>query len=189
MSAGVREGQTELPSFDESAPTRAASLRAGVGFNVLQDARLLLVAVWLGAAVCFSFVVAPTAFAVLPARELAGNVVTRTLAVVNVAGFVISLLLLASAFAGRGRAGRRAWLVESAALVVVALTTFVGHWLINARLLALRRAMGRPIDAVAANDPLRVAFDSLHSYSVAALGMGMLAAVVALLAIARRHKN
>jgi Domain of unknown function (DUF4149) len=188
MSVEVRDGRTELSSFAERTDAQAR-VRASLGSTVLQDARLLLIAVWLGAAVCFSFVVAPSAFAVLPARELAGNMVTRTLSIVNVAGFIVSLVLLASAFVGRGRASRRAWLVELTALALVALTTFIGHWLINARLLALRHAMGRPIDAVAANDPVRVAFDSLHGYSVAALGIGMLAAAVALLAIARRRSN
>jgi hypothetical protein len=47
--------------------------------------------------------------------------------------------------------------------------------------------MGRPIDQMAQTDPLRVAFNSLHGYSVFALGIGMLAAVVALLLIARRR--
>ena len=188
MSAGVKDGQAAVSSFDERADLRADA-RTSTGLSVLQDARLLLIAVWLGAAVCFSFVVAPSAFAVLPARELAGNLVTRTLSVVNVAGFVVSLVLLASAFGGRGDGVRRAWLVELTALALVALTTFVGHWVINARLLALRRAMGRPIDAVAADDPLRVAFNSLHGYSVNALGLAMIAALVALVLIARDLRN
>jgi hypothetical protein len=46
--------------------------------------------------------------------------------------------------------------------------------------------MGRPIDEVAANDPLRLGFNSLHGYSVMALGVAIIAAAVALLLIARR---
>src|SRR5205085_8883583 len=107
--------------------------------------------------------------------------------IVNVAGFIISLLLLAGAFIGRSTTSRRAWLLEVIALAFVALTTFVGHWLINARLLALRHSLGRPIDDVAVNDPVRVAFNNLHGYSVAALGFGMLAGALALLLIARRR--
>ena len=182
MSVEFRETQPGIAFPEEHAGTRAR-----VGLTVLHAARLLLVAVWLGAAVFFSFAVAPSAFAVLPARELAGNVVTRTLAIVNVGGFIISLLALAGAFAGRGAVGRRAWRLEVGALSVVALTTFVGHWVINARLLALRRAMGRPIDELAASDPLRAAFNNLHGYSVGALSVGMLAAAVALLLVARRR--
>jgi hypothetical protein len=182
MSVDVSEAQTR-----RTLATERAAARAGAGWSVLQDARLLLIAVWLGAAVFFSFAVAPSAFAVLPARELAGNLVTRTLGIVNVAGLVVSLLLLVSAFVGRSGLRRRAWLIELIALAVVALTTYIGHWVINARLLALRRAMGRPIDEVAASDPLRVAFNSLHGYSVLVLTVGMIAGVVVLLVIARRR--
>jgi hypothetical protein len=160
-----------------------------VARRVLDGARLLLVALWLGGAVFFSFVVAPSAFAVLPARELAGALVTRTIAVVNIGGFVVSLLLLATAFGGmRDGAARRARLWEIISLAVVAVACGVGHWIVAARMLALRAAMGRPIDAVALDDPARIAFNSLHGYSVGAMGVAMLAGVVALFAIASRNK-
>jgi hypothetical protein len=47
--------------------------------NLLSDIRILLLGLWLGAACFFSFAVAPSAFGVLPSRELAGLVVNRTL--------------------------------------------------------------------------------------------------------------
>jgi hypothetical protein len=153
----------------------------------------MLVSLWLGASVFFSAAVAPSAFAVLRARhvananELAGTLVTRTLAIVNTSGFIISLLLLASAFLFRAGLRRRAFYAEVCALAIVALTTGVGQWIINARLLALRLAMGRPIDEVDLRDPLRVAFNDLHGYSVVALAIGMLAAALALLLVARRR--
>src|SRR5438874_2324478 len=119
MSVDVSETQTR-----PTLATARADARAGAGWSVLQDARLLLIAVWLGASVFFSFVVAPSAFAVLPARELAGNLVTRTLGIVNVAGFIISLLLIASARAGRATIKRRALWYEVIALTIVAMATF-----------------------------------------------------------------
>jgi hypothetical protein len=170
-----------------STRAEAGAQPATLSRELIRGARLLLVALWLGGAVFFSFVVAPTAFAVLPARELAGAVVTRTIAVVNVGGFFVSLLLLATAFFVRGGGTRRARLVEVASLVVVAVACGVGHWVVAARMLALRAAMGRPIDAVAAGDPLRAAFNSLHGYSVGLMGVAMLAGVVALLLIGRRR--
>jgi hypothetical protein len=48
--------------------------------------------------------------------------------------------------------------------------------------------MGRPIDEVAADDSLRLSFNSLHGYSVMALGLAIIAAALALLLIARRGK-
>jgi hypothetical protein len=49
--------------------------------------------------------------------------------------------------------------------------------------------MGRPIDEVAEGDPLRLAFNSLHGYSVAAMTIAMLAAIVAFVLVARRNRN
>lgn len=162
--------------------------RISVASTVVRDVRLLLIALWLGAAVFFSFAVAPSAFAVLPARELAGHVVTRTLLIVNTGGFVIAMLLLVSAFPFRHTVGRGAFLVEVASLVLVAITTGIGQWVIAAQMHSLRARMGRPIDELAQSDPLRVAFNSLHGYSVMALGIGMIAALIVLLLIAHRAR-
>ena len=153
----------------------------------------MLIALWLGAALFFSFVVAPSAFTVLRAssalyaNHLAGSIVTRTLAVVNTSGFIIGLLLLASAFLWRDALRRRVvFVLEIVSLVVLTIATGVGQWVIAARMLALRLQMGGPIDETAATDPLRVEFNSLHGLSVSALGIAMLAALVAFIAISRR---
>ena len=163
---------------------------------MLQDIRLLLMGLWLGAAVFFSFVVAPSAFSILRsssalyANHLAGSIVTRTLAVVNTSGFVISLVLLASALLWREtEQRRRASLIEIVSLAVVAVATGAGQWVIAARMLELRRQMGRPIDDIAQADPLRLAFNSLHGYSVAALAVAMLAGLVAFILISRRART
>jgi|ERR1044071_4496785 hypothetical protein len=169
--------------------------RSGRIVALVRDVRLLLIALWLGGAVFFSATVAPSAFGVLRARnvvyanEAAGAIVTRTLAVLNTGGFVIALLLLASAFLFRQGVKRRAFLAETISLLVVVIATGVGQWIIAARMLSLRAAMGRPIDDVAIDDPLRQSFNSLHGYSVKALGVAIIAAAVALLLIARRKSR
>ena len=146
---------------------------------------------WFGAALFFSVVVAPAAFGVLRsqglpnASELAGAIVTRSLSVVNVAGFVIALLLLLTLFVVRGSAGRVALIVEAVCLVLIALATSVGHWVIAARMRAIRAALEVPIDQIAADDARRIAFNHLHGYSVNALGLAMIAALVALVLLAR----
>ena len=162
--------------------------RASLSATVLRDARLLLAAVWLGAAVYFSFAVAPAAFAALPARELAGAVVSRTLAVVNTGGAIVGLLLLLSLPLDRGARSRRASAGEAASLLLLTALCAAGQWIVAARMHALRAQMGRPIDELAAGDPLRVAFNSLHVYSVWALVAAMLAGAAALLLIARRAR-
>ncbi|MDX6272183.1 MAG: hypothetical protein QOD28_3406 [Acidobacteriota bacterium] len=189
---GARDATAHTAVATHATAATRAAVATGAG-GALGDARLLVLGMWLGAAVLFSFAVAPGAFAVLPARELAGALVTRIIGVVNVGGFLVALLLLATAFARRRVAATtkttgRAWILEVSALVLLALATGAGQWIIGARMAALRVAMGRPIDAVAATDPLRLAFNSLHGYSVAAMTTAMLAAVVAFILIARRNR-
>ncbi|HEX8846315.1 MAG TPA: DUF4149 domain-containing protein [Pyrinomonadaceae bacterium] len=177
-----------------ATPRELALEKRAAVFLVLRDVRLLLIALWLGGAVFFSAVVAPSAFGVLRSRgvpyanEAAGSIVTRTLSVVNTGGFIIALILLATAFLFRQRVTRRAFFAETISLALLAIATGVGQWVIAARMLALRAEMRVPIDDVAADNPLKVSFNSLHGYSVAALSVGIIAAAVALLLIARRTR-
>lgn len=179
MSAEVKERLVE-----ESQESKSATLRA-----ILCDVRLLLIGLWLGAAVFFSFAVAPSVFAVLPSRELAGAVVQRTLLIINVGGFAIGLLLLMSAFVFREGVKKFAFVCETVSLFFLVAMTGIGQWVIAANLQALRAQMTRPIDELAQTDPLRVAFNSFHGYSVTVLSVGMIAAIVAFLLIARRRQT
>ena len=154
-----------------------------------------MLACWFGAALFFGAVVAPAAFGVLRsfglpnANEIAGSIVTRSLSVINIAGFLIALLLLVTAILRRNSSSRVSFIVECICLAVIALMSGVGHWLIAARMRALRAAMVLPIDQIAANDPRRVEFGSLHGYSVNALGLAMIAALVALVLMSRSLRS
>lgn len=139
--------------------------------------------------------VAPAAFGVLRsfglpnANEIAGAIVTRSLAVVNIAGFAVALLLLVTMILRRSAAGRVSFILECICLGVIALATGVGHWVIAARMRALRAAMVLPIDQIAADDSRRIAFNNFHGYSVNALGLAMIAALVAMFLMARSLRN
>ncbi|HET6852819.1 MAG TPA: DUF4149 domain-containing protein [Pyrinomonadaceae bacterium] len=161
----------------------------------MNSTRPILLACWFGAALFFGAVVAPAAFGVvrsfgLPnANEIAGSIVTRSLSVVNLAGFVIALLLLVTLFLRRNTSGRVSFIVECICLAVIALATGVGHWVIAARMRALRAAMVLPIDQIAADDSRRVAFNNLHGYSVNALGLAMIAALIVMFLMVRSLRN
>jgi len=145
--------------------------------------RTLLIAMWLGAALFFSFAVAPSAFAILSSREAAGAVVSRTLAIVNYSGLIVGLILLASSFI----LSRRDILIwaERISLAVLAIACAVGQFVIGARLHNLREQTGRPIEELAIDAPLRVEFNNLHAISVWVLIIGMIAALVSYFLIAR----
>jgi hypothetical protein len=153
--------------------------------TLLRTVSLLLLGVWLGAAIFFSAAVAPNVFALLRGAELpnaatlAGSVVTRLLAIINKGGFEIGLLLLViSFFTTRGQRliGR---IGEMLSLTIMAIMTAIGHWVVAARLASLRAAMQLPIDQIAPTDARRIEFDSLHRYSVAMLGVAIVAALIA----------
>lgn len=150
---------------------------------------------WLGAALFFGAVVAPAAFGVLRsfglpnASEIAGSIVTRTLGVINVAGLAIALFLLVTALLRRHAETRLSFIVECVCLGVIALTTSLGHWWIAARMRALRAAMELPIDQIAADDSRRIAFNALHGYSVKALGIAMIAGLLALVVMGRNLRH
>lgn len=156
----------------------------------LLNLKLFLLAAWFGAALFFSAVVAPAAFSVLRqfalanASEIAGTLVTRTLAVVNISGFVIGLALIAMVLVLRKHFVRRAFVPAVISAIVLAGATSMGEWVIAARMRAMRAALAVPIDQVPLDDARRIAFNEFHGYSVIALGIAMIAALVAFVSIA-----
>ena len=137
----------------------------------------LLLSAWLGAALLFSSVVAPAAFAALPSRTLAGALVGRVLPVVFVAGIVIAAVSLALDRRGGGRQPRvRRW-----ALVVTVLACAAAQFIVGPRIERVRRQVEVPIEQLPVSDARRVAFGRLHAVSVAWLGIAMLSAGTAIL--------
>jgi hypothetical protein len=163
--------------------------------SIVGSLKIVLLSMWFGAALFFSAVVAPAAFGVLRsfaipnANEIAGAIVNRSLSIVNVSGFVVGLILLATLLLRRGSAGRVVFLIQCICIAVVTLGTGVGHWVIAARMRALRSAVKVPIELVASDDPNRLAFNSLHGYSVNALGLAMIAALTAIVLMTRDLKD
>ncbi len=157
--------------------------------NLLSDLRILLLGLWLGAACFFSFAVAPSAFGVLPSRELAGLIVNRTLAIINYSGFTVGLILLASSYVLRQNVNRTKLLLEQGSLLLLTAACAFGQFVIAAKLNDLRGQIGRPIDELAIDDPLRAAFNDLHGYSVTILTTALIAAVAAFFLLVRRVRN
>ncbi len=166
-----------------------SSLELDFGMRFLAKIELLLVGMWLGAACFFSFGVAPSAFHVLPDATLAGNVVNRTLAIINISGLVIGVLTLATSFLPRAYSsalwawGRRFLLLTFAAACGIG-QFVIGFWIAYLRLQA-----GKPVSELSAADPLKIRFDQLHQASVWVLVVAMVAAFLVFFVMSRRDAS
>ena len=146
------------------------------GRQVASFTEALLLAVWIGSMIFFSFAVAPTAFAVLNDRELAGRIVTATISRVEWIGIVAGpLLLLIQATAWRGSApGGAAKVIRGLLLVLMTAMAALSKFWISAKMASLRVQMGG-IENVPADNPLRVEFNFLHQFSTSAMAVALLA--------------
>jgi hypothetical protein len=152
----------------------------------LSDIRLLLIALWLGAAVFF-IGVAQNAFAVVQQRDLAGAVVGRNLSLLNYCGVAIAVILMLTSLIGTARMNKVWVWIERFLLLVVGAACIIGQWVIGTWISIIRDQIGRPIEELAADDPLRLQFNTLHGYSEWVLMAGMIAALLAFFIIANRR--
>ncbi len=126
---------------------------------------LLSLIVWIGGLIFFP-VVAQTAFAVLPTRQLAGSMVGRSLGVLHWMGMVSGLVFLGSSLLlSRLSTGEAHPFVARNLLVCVMLAlTLISQFGIIPRMDAIRASIGE-IDAAPVDLPARVQFDALHHWS------------------------
>jgi uncharacterized membrane protein len=147
--------------------------------SFLRYLMLLSLVVWLGGLIFFSFVVAPSAFAVLPTRHMAGSLVSRSLSLLHWMAIVSGLVLLvASLLYSRVTTGSAHLFAARHLLIVVMLAlTCVSQFGISPRMARLRATVGE-IDRVSLNDPARVQFNALHVWSTRLEGSVLLAGLV-----------
>src|ERR1039458_4157859 len=120
------------------------ALTPEVLMSFLRYLMLLSLVIWIGGLIFFAFVLAPTVFAVLPTRQLAGNVVSRSLGIMHwmaiacgvifaVTSMIDSRIVngVADPFAGR-----------NLLIYAMIILTLVGMFGIASRMLVLRQQMG-----------------------------------------------
>jgi hypothetical protein len=162
---------------------------------ILRSIGLLLLGSWLGAALFFSAVVAPAAFSVLRsfhvenATEIAGAIVNRSLAVVNTGGFLTGVIVLLIVLVLGPGNNRIIFILLLISVVLLMVMTGVGQWVIAAKMHALRTAMALPLEQISADDPHRIAFNNLHRYSVSALSIAMIAALIGYFLLVRTPRQ
>ncbi len=139
--------------------------------------QVVLISLWLGATVLFAAAVAPAAFAALPTRTLAGDLVGRVLPVVFWSGMVLfaAVVLLGVRADARSRLKPR---ILAAALGGA--SCMIAQLVVDSWIERVRARIHGPVDALAVTDPLRIAFGQLHALSVVLLGVAMVCAAVVL---------
>ena len=158
--------------------------------SFLRFLMVLSLVVWIGGLIFFAFVLAPTAFQVLPNTHLAGNVVGRALgklhwiAIFSGIVFLISSLLYNYLTQGTAHVfAMRHVLI----CLMLALTLFSQFWIIP-RMDTLRASVGN-FAAVSLSDPQRVQFDALHVWSTRVESAVLLLGLVAIYLAASALSN
>jgi hypothetical protein len=136
----------------------------------------------------FSFVVAPAVFAVLPSQQLAGNVVNHVLGATELVGMVLGVALLFLLLVAKERRGKL-FRFELIMLALMTLAMAVSKFVVSARLHTLCEQFGERLQTLAAADPVKVAFDQLHQYSVWLMSFDLLAALILIVLLIRYPRD
>jgi uncharacterized protein DUF4149 len=154
----------------------------GLGIVSLIFLQMLTLVIWLGGMLLFAFAVAPSAFAVLPTRELAGALVTSVLSKVELlglaAGPLLMVIVLLSWKVDRARTANK--IIRLLLLTMMSTSAALSRFLITPTMVSLRESMGGLIDQVPADDPMRIQFDYLHQYSVGLMSVAIFAGLIVL---------
>jgi hypothetical protein len=154
--------------------------------SLLRFLMMLSLAIWLGGIIFFAFVLAPTVFSVLPTRNLAGMVVSRSLARLHWIGLFsgIAYLVLSLVLSRLGGAFQPFALRHLLVLLMIALV-LIAQFGISGKMNRLRADMG-VIDSVAEDDPRRLEFNRLHVWSTRAEGTILILGLAVLFLTTRR---
>ena len=147
--------------------------------SFLRFVMVLSLVVWIGGLIFFAFVLAPTAFQVLPNTHLAGNVVGRALGKLHWIAIISGVIfLLTSLLYSRLTEGTTHLFALRHVLLclMLALTLFSQFWIIP-RMDTLRAQVG-DFASVPLNNPERVQFDALHVWSTRVEGAVLLLGLV-----------
>lgn len=147
---------------------------------------LLSLVCWIGGLIFFAFVVAPTAFSVLPTSHLAGNVVGRSLSKLHWIGFISGIVFLVSSLLySRFTDGTaHVFALRHVLLCLMLALTLISQFGIIPRMDALRASMGE-VRSVPLDNPERVQFDALHIWSTRVEGAVLLLGLVVVYLTAR----
>jgi len=147
--------------------------------SFLRFLMLLSLVVWIGGLIFFAFVLAPTAFSVLPTTHLAGNVVGRTLGKLHWISIFSGIVYLgASLLYNRFTDGTaHIFAVRHVLLCLMLALTLISQFGIIPRMDVLRASLG-DVGSAPIDNPQRIQFDALHVWSTRVEGAVLLLGLV-----------
>jgi uncharacterized membrane protein len=148
--------------------------------SLLRFLMLLSLITWIGGLIFFAFVLAPTAFQVLPNTHLAGNVVGRALGKLHWLAIISGIVFLGCSLLYSYLTNGTAHFFAARHILIclmLALTLLSQFWIIP-RMDTLRASVA-DFSAVPLDNPARVQFDSLHVWSTRVEGAVLLLGLIA----------
>jgi uncharacterized membrane protein len=158
--------------------------------GLLRFIQLLTMTLWVGGLSFFAFILAPTAFSVLPTQHEAGLVVGASLRLFDIVALVVGGLFLgATALLFRQSPMRIRGRYEMEFLLagVMLLATAYVHFNVEPSMEQDRLHAGGDINAVAVTNPARIHFDALHKRSERAEGGALLLGLLVLFLMSREQ--
>lgn len=150
---------------------------------------LLSLVVWIGGIIFFAFVVAPTVFkpSILPTHQLAGNVVSRSLAMLHGIAVACGIVFLAASIINSlvVNGSAEPFAARNILVCLMILLTLTSMFGVGARMEALKKDMVM-IDQVPQDDARRVEFNRLHVWSTRLEGSVLLLGLAVIFLTARR---
>ncbi len=149
--------------------------------SFLRFLMLLSLVCWIGGLIFFAFVVAPTAFAVLPTTHLAGNVVGRALGKLHWIGFISGIVYLVSSLLYSRFTDGTAHIFAARHILLCLMLALIliSQFGIIPRMDVLRASLGEEVRSVPLDNPVRMQFDALHAWSTRVEGAVLLLGLVA----------
>jgi len=143
--------------------------------SFLRFLMLLSLVCWIGGLIFFAFVLAPTAFSVLPTTHLAGNVVGRALGKLHWIGMICGIVFLGSSllYSRMVDGTPHVFAARHVLLCLMLVLTLISQFGIIPRMDVLRASLGE-VSAVPIDNPARLQFDALHVWSTRVEGAVLL---------------
>ncbi len=145
--------------------------------------QLLALVVWIGGIIFFSFVVAPSLFALLPVT-LAGGVVSRALSTLHYMGLICGAIFLAASLL-RDLPGQKPMRVL---VLLMMLLTGVSQFGVTPQMHRIRQMIGA-VEVLPPKDAGRAAFDRLHEISVILESVVLLAGLATIWMLGREAER